>query len=726
MIKNFLISEKEFISIMKSCLNKNNKKITTVENRINIALAGNPNVGKSVIFNQLTGLSQTIGNWPGKTVERMEGHLKFLGHYINIVDLPGIYSLSTYSLEEIVSREYIASDELDIIINVVDATNLERNLFLTFQLLELKIPIIIAVNQMDILRKRNKEINFEYFESIFKVPVIPVVAVHGIGVHQLLEEAIELIYQQEFHPHQKEHKLKSRTHHHQSFKMKQVYEQLKSQSSFKKIFNFPDLSSLLSFGKEVEEKIELLTTSLENKTENMVKNQYPSRFLALKIIENDKEIKNLILEEGHYSEIIKISGEYRKELEDYHGEDISTIISSEIYLNINKILDEILIIKSKKDTKKETLTDMFDHITTHSIWGYVILALILIGIYLFTFIIGDFVGGKIDELYVNLSININTDSIIAKILWEGALGGFFSAVGSVLVYVIPFFLMIEILQDSGYLPRAAFLLDKFMHVLGVHGKTIITMILGFGCNVPACAGCRIMETEREKKISVALTSLVPCAATMVVVMGLVGEYLGLGYVGILFIINFLVIILVGRILNKTMPGECTELIMEMHEYRKPNTKVIMKQTWKRSREFILKSLPIIIIIGISLEVMYIFSLLDPVNFILSPITVFCLGLPAVTGVFLIYGILRKELTFALLEVLAISIGVGSVSFLLSPIQMFVFSLVTMLYIPCFTTIIMIAKQTNWKYALQISLLEITIAIIIGTLINWGYVLIISV
>ena len=165
------------------------KKYKHSKKSINIALAGNPNVGKSVIFNQLTGLSQTIGNWPGKTVERMEGHLDFLGYHFNIVDLPGIYSLSTFSLEEIVSREYIVSEEVDIIINVIDATNLERNLFFTFQLLELKVPMILAINQMDVLRRRNIRLDFEKLENIFKLPVLPLVAVHGIGVHQLLEKA---------------------------------------------------------------------------------------------------------------------------------------------------------------------------------------------------------------------------------------------------------------------------------------------------------------------------------------------------------------------------------------------------------------------------------------------------------------------------------------------------------------------------------------------------------
>ncbi len=696
-----------------------------IKDTINIALAGNPNVGKSVIFNQLTGLSQTIGNWPGKTVEKMEGTLNFLGYFFNIVDLPGIYSLSTFSLEEIVSREYIISDEVDIIINVIDATNLERNLFFTFQLIELKVPMILAINQMDILRKRNIDLDFQKLEEIFKLPVIPLVATHGIGVHQLLEEAIELVVYHHFHYH---HILGGKNKHeflsHDREKRLRSLVKEGEYIPIKKSFQFPDLKDKTSYGKEIELKIQDLIEDINNYGDYFSHFSYPSRFLAIKLLEKDEEIIKIFKKDKEANKIITKADKYRTELEDYHGEDINTIISSEIYNNINQILKEVVNIKPKKESTKSTLADKLDHLTTHSIWGYIILILVLVGIYLFTFSIGDLFGGLLDEGFVIWSNQFYSvfgdDSLWVKIFWDGGMGGFIGAIGGVLVYVVPFFLTIEILQDSGYLPRAAFLMDRIMHSLGVHGKTIIPMILGFGCNVPACAGCRIMETEREKKISIALTSLVPCAATMTVVMGLVGRYLGLGWVLILFIINFSVIFLVGRILNKTMPGVCTELIMEMHEYRKPNTKVILKQTWVRTKEFVYKALPIIIILGILLEILLIFNAFEPVNIVLSPITVLWLGLPILTGVFLIYGILRKELTLVLLALFAQNAGLPLLV-LLSPLQMITFCLVTMLYIPCFTTIIIIAKQTTWKYALQISALEIGLALLIGGIINWGYI-----
>ncbi|MFO7796420.1 MAG: ferrous iron transport protein B [Promethearchaeati archaeon] len=704
----------EFTHLAKNHFKKHRK--------INIALAGNPNVGKSVIFNQLTGLSQTIGNWPGKTVERKMGELDFMGFRFNIVDLPGIYSLSTYSLEEIVSREYLVSGDVDIIINVVDATNLERNLFLTFQLLELKIPIIICLNQMDILRKRNIEINFEKMEEIFKVPVIPTVAVHGKGVHELLEESIEFLACQDFHPHHKDHQLGRWRNHHPQYLLskEQFIEKLESCTTLREIYQFPDLSHMLHFGKEIELKIQSIMKKINECEDYVSQFNYPKRFLAIKILENDEEIKRLFEAKEETCEILYEADRCRQYLEELHGEDISTIISSEIYNNINKAMDEILIIKSKDDIKKKNLTDIIDHITTHSFWGYIILIFVLVGTYYFTFSVGDFLGGYIESFFNIMTTFIynvySSDNFWVIILWDGAVGGLFGAIAGVLVLVIPFFLIIEILQDSGYLPRAAFLMDKFMHVLGIHGKSIIPMILGFGCNVPACAGCRIMETEREKKISIALTSLVPCAAVTAVVTGIVGRYLGFSWVLVLFLINFLVIILIGKILNRTMPGKSTELIMEMHEYRMPNTSVILKQTWLRTKEFIFKAIPIIVLIGLVLEIMYVFNLLDPVNLILWPITVF-LGLPSIIGIFLIYGILRKELTISLLGVIAGIYGL-SIPELFTPLQMITFCLVYMLYIPCFATIIIIARETNWKYAIQVSLLEIAIALLIGGAINW--------
>ena len=649
---------------------------------INIALAGNANVGKSVIFNQLTGMNQCIGNWPGKTVEKCEGKLTFLNYNFNIVDLPGIYSLSTYSIEEIISREFLIGEKVDLIVNVIDGTNLERNLFFTVQLIGLKLPMILAVNQLDLVRKRKIKINLDKLEKIFKIPVIPVIAVHGRGVHELLEKTIEM-FENEF--------------------------QIPNEDFFK-------------FGKEVETGIQKLIEEINNYTDELKDIKYPSRFLAIKILEKDDELIGKI--KRFKPEIIDIAAEIREELEELHGEDINTIISAEIYNRIHEIINQSVVYGEKQT--KATWSDKLDHLTTHSIFGYVLLFIILFGAYWVVFTVGDIVGGWLDEIYeffTPIVFNIFGDNIGTNIFWKGAIAGLFGGVGGVLVYVIPFFIIIEILQDSGYLPRAAFMMDKFMHQVGVHGKAIIPLILGLGCNVPGCTACRIMETEREKKITAFLTTLVPCAAVMAVIMGLVAKHLGFIYVLILYGIDFAVIILFGKLATKFSPEPQTELIMEMHEFRKPNTSVILKQTWFRSKEFVYKAMPLIIIIGMLMEIMLMFNLLEPINVLLQPITVLWLGLPIITGIFLIYGILRKELTLVLLEILAVDILGIALNEFMTPIQMFVFALITMLYIPCAATIIVLKNETGWKFTLKVTFLEVGFALLLGGIVNWGYIFI---
>ncbi|MCK4281361.1 MAG: ferrous iron transport protein B [Candidatus Lokiarchaeota archaeon] len=651
---------------------------------INIALAGNANVGKSVIFNQLTGMNQCIGNWPGKTVEKCEGKLTFLNYNFNIVDLPGIYSLSTYSIEEIISREFLIGEKVDLIVNVIDGTNLERNLFFTVQLIGLNLPMILAVNQLDLVRKRKIKINLDKLEKIFKIPVIPVIAVHGRGVHELLEKTIEM-FENEF--------------------------QIPNEDFFK-------------FGKEVETGIQKLIDEINNYTDELKDIKYPSRFLAIKILEKDDELIGKI--KRFKPEIIDIAAEIREELEELHGEDINTIISAEIYNRIHEIINQSVVYGEKQT--KATWADKLDHLTTHSIFGYVLLFIILFGSYWVVFTVGDIVGGWLDEIYeffTPIVFNIFGDNIGTNIFWNGAMAGLFGGVGGVLVYVIPFFIIIEILQDSGYLPRAAFMMDKFMHQVGVHGKAIIPLILGLGCNVPGCTACRIMETEREKKITAFLTTLVPCAAVMAVIMGLVAKHLGFIYAIILYGIDFAVIILFGKLATKFSHEPQTELIMEMHEFRKPNTSVILKQTWFRSKEFVYKAMPLIIIIGMLMEIMLMFNLLEPINVILQPITVLWLGLPVITGIFLIYGILRKELTLVLLEILAVDILGIALSEFMTPIQMFVFALITMLYIPCAATIIVLKNETGWKFTLKVTFIEIGFALLLGGIVNWGYFFIIG-
>ncbi len=651
-----------------------------------VALAGNANVGKSVIFNELTGMSQVIGNWPGKTIEQAKGTVIFNNTKFELIDLPGIYSLSTYSLEEIVSREYIVEEKPDIIVNVIDTTQLERNLFLTFQLMLLGRPMILVLNQYDVLKKRGYEVDIEKVKELLGLPCILAVAVHNIGVHEILETIIELAETD---------------------------------------FNVA-IPKKLKLGKEIEEIITPIAQYVEKLSK--VKN-YDSRFSAIKIIEGDKHIEEKLglINNTEWTQQKEIIKKKITAIESIHGEDISTILSAEIYHVIHSIA--LKIVYSKKLTRKESVLDFLDHVTTHSVWGYAVLIFVLLSIYFLTFQFGDLISGLLDGLYEEWSVPINErygeDSLWKLVLWDGAMGSFIGAIGGVIPYVVPFYFFIEILQDSGYLPRAAYLMDSFMHKLKVHGKAIIPVILGFGCNVPACTGCMIMETREEKERAIFLTSLIPCAAVGVIVMGIVGKYMGFGWAVLVYIIDFIAIIIIARLSQKIFKPGSSELIMEMHQYRMPNFKVVFKQTWMRSKEFFTMAVPLIVVIGMAMELMIMFNILEPFNIVLSPVTVWWLGLPAAVGIFIIYGILRKELGLVLIVGYVASIGITIAEFM-SPMQMVIFSLFMLLYFPCLATIVAVAKTTNWKFALKMSVVEIVFAIVFVGIVRWIWELVLFV
>ncbi len=627
-----------------------------------IALAGNANVGKSVIFNHLTGLHQHIGNWPGKTVERAEGTLFFRDYTIDIVDLPGIYSLSTYSLEELVSRKYIAVERPDVVINVVDASVLERNLFFTLQLIELEIPIVIALNQMDLAKSKGIKVDIKKLEHLLGIPVMPTVAVKGVGIVKLLEKAIETA---EKGPVKKQ--------------------------------------SQVMYGEEVEEKIGKLVEKMKS-----IQFVYPLRYAAIKLLEGDEDIGQEIRRID--PQIASAAKKLAEEIENIHGHGCPTVIASERYEAAGCIVRAAQkLVSPIKPTKVERLHNF----TTHKVTGYLTLigALLLIFYSIFTF--GDYTSGLLSDVLYGLEpvfTNVFGAGVVGALIWGGVMEGLIAGITIVLPYITPFYLILYFLENSGYLSRIAFLMDNVMHKIGLHGKAFIPIMLGFGCNVPACLGCRIMETQRERLLAAFAVTLVPCAATTVIILGLVGKFLGIQWALALYLFNFLIIFVLGRIAFKVVPGEPTALIMEMHDYRWPHMKTILNQTWFRVAEFIKIAFPLIIVGSFALKLAEISGVLETVAAVLSPVTVVWLGLPAITGITLIFGVLRKELSLVMLAAL---LGTTNFALVLTPVQMIVFTLVAMLYIPCIATIAALVKDFGSKKALFISVFEIAFAILVG-------------
>ncbi len=626
------------------------------------ALAGNANVGKSVIFNHLTGLHQHIGNWPGKTVERAEGTLRFKDYTIDVIDLPGIYSLSTYSLEEVISRKYIAIEKPDIVINVVDASVLERNLFFTLQLIELRTPMIIALNQMDIAKKKGIEIQPEKLEKLLGIPVIPTVATKGVGLFQLLERAVEAV---------------------------------EKGSATARVD--------VKYGEEVEEEISKVARMLDG-----VQFWYPSRYAAIKLLEGDEEIEREISKID--SKMASAAKKLASEIENLHGHSCSTVITSERYELAGCIAREA---QKLVPPSKPPIEERLHTLTTHRIAGYPIMVFSLLSMFFLIFAFGGYTSELLNNFFYGLQpifVGLFGATLIGELVWGGIIEGIIAGVTIALPYIVPFYILLYVLEDSGYLSRIAFLMDNVMHKIGLHGKAFIPMMLGYGCNVPACLGCRIMETERERLLAAFVTTLVPCAARTVIILGLVGHFLGIQWALMLYVLNLLVIFALGRIAFRALPGEPTALIMEMSSYKIPQLKTVLKETWFRVAEFIKIAFPLIVVGSLAIKLAEIVGLLEQVADLLSPVTVIWLGLPAITGITLIFGVLRKELTLIMLATL---LGTTNFALVLTPVQMIVFTLVTMFYIPCIATMAALVREFGWKKTLSITIFEIAFAIILG-------------
>lgn len=640
--------------------------------RITVALAGNANVGKSVIFNQLTGLDQVIGNWPGKTVERAEGTLHYHGYTVKILDLPGIYSLSAFSIEEIVARDYIATERPDVIVNIVDASALERNLYFTIQLLELGAPMVMALNQVDFAAKKGIRVDSEKLSKALGIPVVPTVAITGTGMDELLSTIVKVL----------EGKIK--------------------------------LTPLkIRYGKEIEDRLEKLELTIREKLPDLSA-KYPARWIAVKLLERDEDMMKKVKDSAPGLEISALASAIAEEIERIHGEPSPVVIASERYGIASGMARDVAHIETPP---KLRLEEKLDYITAHKVLGYPILALVMAAMFATIFIIGDSLVNALENLFENMLIPATLRLLSAalppaliNLVSKGFLSGIAAGVTIALPYIVPFYIILSILEDTGYLPRVAFLLDNPMHKIGLHGKASICLLLGYGCNVPACIGCRIMETQRERLLGGFVTVLIPCAARTVVILGLVGRYIGIPAALGLYAFDLFLVFALGRVGFKALPGEPVGLIMEMPPYKMPSMKTVARKTWARTRDFVYIAFPLIIAGSLVLEALAVTGLIWSIADLMNPLIVGWLGLPSIAGIPILFGILRKELTLILLADLS---GTLNFSQVLTPVQMIVFSLVTMIYVPCIATIAALVREFKWKKALAISIIDILLALLVG-------------
>jgi len=633
---------------------------------ITIALAGNANVGKSVIFNQLTGSKQTIGNWPGKTVELAYGKLNYKGNEIILVDLPGIYSLTTYTQEEEVTRKFIAKENPDIVINVIDASTLERNLYFTLQLIEMDIPLIICLNQIDMADKKGLIIDFDKLSELLGVPVIPTVAIKGVGLKELIDTALQNINRKP--------------------------------------------SKKIKYSRDIEDAISKIIDYIEN---NKIVSPYSPRFTAIKLLERDQElIEKLNIHQGLINYVEKISNKLMKK----YGQPTYAIIASQRYMYISSLLRNVLNVKEPH----KTLAEYLDVITTHKIFGFLTSLGVIISLLLWTFYVGDFLSSIIEGLFNYIFIvSPNLQGTLLEVFINGALGGVVAGITLVIPYVLPFYLFLSAMEDSGIMTRIAFMLDTLMHKIGLHGKAIIPIILGYGCAVPGIFSTRILETRRERILASLAITMVPCSARTVVILGLVAAYLGVEWALLIYGINIAIILIIDYITSRMYPGETPGLILEIHEFRIPTLKVIFRQTINRTMSIIYLVFPLYIVGSGLLQVLYKVGIFGYIDQILSPITHVLMGLPTYTGTLLIFGFIRKELILLLLPQIT---GTFNLTSILTPQQIFSIALISTIYIPCISTMATLIKEFGARDTMIITILNISTAIFIGTFLHLFYTL----
>jgi ferrous iron transport protein B len=642
-----------------------NGKVSNDKNgtHLTFALAGNANVGKSVIFNNLTGSNQIIGNWPGKTVDRAEGTLSFEGHEITIIDLPGIYSFSTFSMEELVSRDYIALEKPDAVINVVDASVLERNLFFTLQLLEMQTPLVLCLNQVDVAKSKGMIIDREKLQNALGIPVVFATATRGEGIYELVREAIKVATHKQNPKH-------------------------------------------LKYRKDLEEKIDKLQHIIEKENLQL---QYPARWTAIKLLEGDSEITKIVAAKS--IAVVDSTKGIALELENSCQEKCFSIIASERYALASSIAASTL----QQSEIWNTFSDKLEWVTTHRILGYFTSVGVIAGLLLWTFFIGNWLSILISSglsFIKPVDPALSATQPILAVILNGVWGGFNAGLTLIIPFVIPFYLLLAIVESSGILTRVAFMMDSAMHKMGLHGKALIPIILGYGCSVPAIQACKIMETRRERLLAAFAITFAPCSARTIVLFGMVGLFVGIQWALLLYVVDIAIIFGLGRIAMKAVPGKSTGLIMEMSSFKMPSLKVVLKQTWTRTKSIIYLVFPIYIVGSAMVQALYYYKVLTPVGDALSPLTVGWLGLPVAAGVLLILGVVRKE--FVLLGAVAI-FGTTNLALYFSPVQLVVMALVAMLYIPCVSTIAILGKEFGWKAAATISLANIAAAMLIGGL-----------
>lgn len=646
-----------------------------------IALVGNPNCGKTTMFNDMTGAYQYVGNWPGVTVERKTGKL-LKDKKIQVVDLPGIYSLSPYTLEEVITRDYIKDENPDVIINIIDATNLERNLYLTSQVLEMGVPTVVALNMMDMVKKNNLNIDIKKLEAKLGVPVIPTSAVKGNGLNELISKAIEI-------------------------------GQKHTTPNFQK------------FGKEVEDVLSHIADLMNMDSIN-------DRYMLVKVFEKDPKILDkLNIEPSLYKKIESVIADCEKAMDD----DSESIITTERYDNIQK---EIAGIIEKPKGRHLTLSDKIDHIVTNRFLAIPIFLLIMWGIYYVSIsTLGDYAIGAIEGLFEGIGEVLTTklpeigaSEVVTSLINDGIV----QPIGSIFTFVpqlMMLFFFLSLLEDSGYMARVAFIMDKLFRKFGLSGKSFIPMLIGTGCSIPGVMATRTIESDADRRMTILLTPFIPCGAKLpIFAMFISIIFKEASWIApLIYLIAITVVIIAGIILKHTkrFKGDPAPFVMELPPYRLPTIKNVIIHMWEKGKSFIIKAGTVIFIACLTLWVLQSFnfkfeylgediesSMLAQIGgalrYIFVPLGFGDSWAPAVAS---ITGLVAKEV------VVATFASVGSkVPIYFSYVTAFSFIIFTMFAAPCFAAIGAMKRELgNTKDTLFTVGFQTTLAYVLSFIVN---------
>ena len=674
--------------------------IDTTHNHISIGLVGNPNSGKTSLFNTLCGRSEHVGNYSGVTVDAKRGTLHYKGYTIEVTDLPGTYALSAYSPEEVYVRRHLINNPPDVVVNTVVASNLERNLYLTTDLIDISPKMVIALNMYDELERSGAKFDHEALGQMVGIPIVPVVSPTGMGIDNLLESVIEVY----------ENRNQSVRHIH------------------------------IGYGTVIEESLAELNADMRLHREELVA-YFPPRYYALKLIEGDKEVESLLVSASHYDRWVKMAKEARADIEQALGEDIETALAGQKYGFISGALKETY---EASERKRNTIGDKIDEIVTHRIWGFPIFFALMWFMFYCAFTLGaypqDWIDAGVNWLY-NAVRGMMSEGPLRDMLTDGVISG----VGSVLVFlpnIMILFLFISILEDSGYLARAAFIMDKVMHCMGVHGKSFIPMVMGFGCNVPAVMACRTIECTTSRIITTMVVPFMSCSARLPIYIMIVGLFFPENAGSVLFLLYMFGIamaVISARLMRRFMfSKQEAPFVMELSPYRIPTAKATLRHMWSKCAQYLKKMGGLILLASIVVWLLsyyprptadvetespgYEQSYMGRIGEFSQPLFE-PMDMNWQSTVALLSGIPAKEIVVSTMNVLyahpndmepesddVLSEDVSRrMANDISTATAVAFLIFSLLYMPCFATIMAIGSELNWKWAVGSAIYNTAVA-----------------